>query len=280
MTSLQVAAPVLEVFASIQGEGRYVGEPQVFLRLAGCPLRCAWCDTPGSWTVRPGGTARVTRVLDDGSSSVLREDPWVSPFQAAVWVAGAEPGEPRTVSVTGGEPLLWPEFLRGLRPMLGQRRLHLETGGGHPETLARVLEAFDHVSLDLKLPQDMGAPVELDPAAILPAADHQPPTTEPAPRDAADWTVARRRALVLVADHDACVKVVVAGARTPRDFEPLLEDVARLAPKLPLFLAPATPMHGVEAPEFDTVIEVAELARELGLMTRVLPQVHRLLRIP
>ena len=40
----------------------------------------------------------------------------------------------------------------------------------------------------------------------------------------ADWTVARRRALVLVADHDACVKVVVAGARTPRDFEPLLEE--------------------------------------------------------
>lgn len=286
MTSLEVAAPVMEVFASIQGEGHYVGEPQVFLRLAGCPMRCAWCDTPGSWAVTAGRRARIARVdQHDGhparSASVertQREDQWATPFQAAVWVASTEPGEPRTVSVTGGEPLLWPDFLRALRTMLAPRRLHLETGGGHPETLARVLEAFDHISLDLKLPADMGAPVELGaPAAGL---DVQPPTSEPAPRDADEWALARRRALQLLAGRDACAKVVVAAGRAPRDFEPLFEDVARLAPKLPVYLSPATPMHGVEAPTLDDLVEVVELARELGLTTRVVPQVHRFLRVP
>ena len=53
------AAPVMEVFASFQGEGLYVGQPQVFLRLAGCPLRCRWCDTPGSWATRMDGQARI-----------------------------------------------------------------------------------------------------------------------------------------------------------------------------------------------------------------------------
>lgn len=279
MTQVQVAAPVLEVFASIQGEGRYVGEPQVFLRLAGCPMRCAWCDTPGSWTLTQDRGARVASV-----AGTTREDRWASAFQAAVWIASVEPGEPRTVSVTGGEPLLWPEFLRALRPMLGPRRLHLETGGGHPETLARVLGVFDHVSLDLKLPADLGAPIELDLAELEPSAlpepDLQPPTTEPAPRDAAEWTLARRRALQLVADHDACAKIVVAGGRAPLDYEPLLEDVARIAPRLPVYFAPATPVNGVAAPTMDTLIEVVELARELNLATRVVPQVHRLLRIP
>ena len=68
-----------------------------------------------------------------------------------------EPGAPRTVSVTGGEPLLWPEFVLGLRAMVGPRRVHLETGGAHPRTLARVVDAVDHVSLDLKPDLDLDA---------------------------------------------------------------------------------------------------------------------------
>jgi len=47
--TLQVA----EVFASIQGEGSAQGRPCTFVRLAGCPLRCRWCDT--AWA-RDGGT--------------------------------------------------------------------------------------------------------------------------------------------------------------------------------------------------------------------------------
>jgi 7-carboxy-7-deazaguanine synthase len=37
---------VNETFASIQGEGSVIGAPTFFIRLDGCPLRCAWCDTP------------------------------------------------------------------------------------------------------------------------------------------------------------------------------------------------------------------------------------------
>jgi len=37
--------PVVEVFQSIQGEGYFTGTPATFIRLAGCPLNCTFCDT-------------------------------------------------------------------------------------------------------------------------------------------------------------------------------------------------------------------------------------------
>lgn len=260
------AAPVLEVFASIQGEGSFVGEPQVFLRLRGCPLRCLWCDTPGSWRLAAEQTARVDAVR--GGSR--RETVWASPFQAACWIAECEPGAPRTVSVTGGEPLLWPEFVIGLRGMLGERRVHLETGGAHPRTLARVIDKVDHVSLDLKPDLDLDPPEEVEGAG----------TDERAPRTPGEWRAARRASLALVADRDACGKIVVSGERRAEDFAPLLDEVEDCAPRLRVILTPATPMGGCTAPPMELVLAVAELAHDRDLDVRVVPQVHRLLRLP
>ncbi|MDA1266921.1 MAG: 7-carboxy-7-deazaguanine synthase QueE [Planctomycetota bacterium] len=263
-TSTQTQAPVMEVFASLQGEGRYVGQPQVFLRLRGCPLRCRWCDTPGSWRL---ADAEHARVATEGGPE--RRPTWATPFQAACWVAECEPREPRPVSVTGGEPLLWPGFLLELRDMLGGRRMHLETAGAHPEALARVAAVCDHISLDLKLPADLDRPESVGEGNL-----------EPVPTDADSWTATRRACLAIVTERDAATKIVVVDGRRRGDYAPLLEDQARLAPDLPLYLQPATPVAGLEAPSIDLLTELAEDARDLDLEVRVIPQVHRFLRIP
>ncbi len=74
---------VTEVFTSVQGEGSLTGVPSTFVRLAGCNLRCSWCDTPYSSWKPEGEFVTVDALLSD----VL-----------------ARP--PRHVVLTGGEPML------------------------------------------------------------------------------------------------------------------------------------------------------------------------------
>lgn len=76
---------IAELFASLQGEGLRQGEPTIFVRLAGCNLRCAWCDTKSSW--RGGGEVSVPDIL--AALNILRQT------FPATWVC-----------LTGGEPLL------------------------------------------------------------------------------------------------------------------------------------------------------------------------------
>jgi len=74
---------VNEIFLSIQGEGVRAGRPCVLIRLTGCPLRCAWCDTPYAY--------------DEGEPMAID----------AICTIVAEFGCP-LVEVTGGEPLAQP----------------------------------------------------------------------------------------------------------------------------------------------------------------------------
>jgi 7-carboxy-7-deazaguanine synthase len=130
---------VTEIFSTLQGEGPHVGQPQIFIRLAGCPWRCNYCDTPGSLGVAGAKQMSVEDVLDEVHHCLeKREQSWVS--------------------VTGGEPLSQAGFLTELLPALRRLRLknYLETSGTDFKALERVVEFCDVVAMDVKLPSAIG----------------------------------------------------------------------------------------------------------------------------
>ena len=267
-----LTAPILEVFASIQGEGAYVGEPQVFVRLYGCPFRCRWCDTLGSLDVPETPRARLD--LGDERRS---EAAWASPFKAATWISSIEGGSKRTVSITGGEPLQWPGFVRSLRRYVAPRRVHLETAGGHPRALAHVLSAVDHMSLDLKLPEDLGPPV---PLASRELEEGVIGTLGAPPVGRLEWAEARAASLLLLRGQDACGKIPFSGDHPAERYAVLLDDVAGIVPELPIILQPITPMGGASAPSRALMEELTEMALRRSLNVRLVPQVHKSLRLP
>jgi len=98
---------ISEIFYSIQGEGRLMGMPSVFIRTAGCNLRCVWCDTPyTSW--QPAGAAWSIRTI----------------------LAEIQKHPTEYVVVTGGEPLLAPEIEALCRELKESgRHITIETAG-------------------------------------------------------------------------------------------------------------------------------------------------------
>ncbi|MFC1738001.1 7-carboxy-7-deazaguanine synthase QueE [Planctomycetota bacterium] len=104
---------VNKIFYSLQGEGFLAGVPSVFVRLAGCPLYCRWCDTKYGWQKTPE-----------------------SEYSIADIVQSVERWHCRFVVVTGGEPMLnpdmterfdLPELVRSLKD--ADKHITIETAG-------------------------------------------------------------------------------------------------------------------------------------------------------
>lgn len=121
-----------EHFVSINGEGQCAGELALFLRFAGCNLRCDWCDT--AWACGKDAPHEAVTLLD-----------------LAKIAADAVGCGVRNVTLTGGEPLLQENIRAVMEQLCGMGlRVEVETNGAVP------LEPFTGsgavFTMDYKLP--------------------------------------------------------------------------------------------------------------------------------
>ena len=121
-------AYVKEIFTSVQGEGLYLGEMQIFVRFCRCNLNCKYCDTDFK---KDNKTLLYTP--QKLASEILHN-------------------EVQTVSLTGGEPLMETEFLLEFLPLIKkQKKIYLETNGTMLNQLSAVIDNVDVISADIKL---------------------------------------------------------------------------------------------------------------------------------
>lgn len=237
-------AQLLEVFSSIQGEGRLIGCRQIFIRMAGCNLDCEYCDTDFS-------RQDHCRIEDAPGSGQFRNvaNPVALEFLAGIiaeWVERS-PGMHHSISLTGGEPLLQGGVLLEWLPVLQEiLPVHLETNGTCPEALEPLLPYLKWVSMDVKLSSVTGV--------------------------ATPWK--RHRSFLELATG-TCVGVkAVIGEETPiQEMLELGQLVHQVAPETTIYLQPVTRRGKVGMSNDHLLGLQTELSRFHGKI-RVIPQTH------
>ena len=240
-------ANLIEIFSSVQGEGKYVGCRQIFIRSAECNLNCAYCDTnfkraafcnvetsAGSMTFEkiknPVDAAQVAEIIKNFSSQV--------PTQA--------------VSFTGGEPLLNWKFIREVAEIIkpAELKIFLETNGTLADELSQIIDIVDIISADIKLPSVAGN--NFDRHAEF---------------------------LKIAAQKDLYAKIVISAETTLEEFDAAINLLEKISPQILLILQPVTPVKNVKAIPARKILELQARALRKLKSVRVIPQTHRLLNI-
>lgn len=237
---------LIEIFSSAQGEGKYVGCRQVFIRTADCNLHCGYCDTNFNradfCNVETfAGSMKFTQVQNPLDAVSVADI--VKNFCAQV--------PTHSVSFTGGEPLLHGDFIADVAAALKgfcDAKIFLETNGTLAAELEKILSAVDIISMDIKFPSVTGV----------------------------NLFKRHREFLSIARTKDLCVKAVISAETSREEFLKSVELVAEVSPSTLFVLQPVTPAGNVKAASPQKVLDFQATALKVLRDVRIIPQTHKL----
>jgi 7-carboxy-7-deazaguanine synthase len=233
-TQPQRLAELSEIFSSLQGEGPYLGQKQIFVRFGRCQMHCGYCDETEKMQPINFKTLSLSQVMK------------------TIETLDAKEGMHHTVSLTGGEPLLYSEFLSSLLPSLKEagKKIYLETNGTLPGALKRHISMIDIVAMDMKPPSSTG--------------------------DRAFWRE-HEDFLKVASEREVFVKIVVTSDTDVKEIDRCINIICSVDSGVTLVFQPESESEGINLTALERIrqdfVDRALLRLE---DVRVIPQLHKI----
>ncbi len=150
----KIIGNLVEIFSSFQGEGGSVrgscfGRRQIFIRFAGCDLKCAWCDSAHS------RDPEYPQCRVESNPGSWRFNPYSNPVNEEFvieQVLNLSTKDFHSISLTGGEPTYQEKFFYQIVNRLYDLELpiYLETNGYYPKRIEKVASQLSYACVDIK----------------------------------------------------------------------------------------------------------------------------------
>lgn len=232
---------LFEIFTSVEGEGIFYGTKTLFVRLAGCPFTCFYCDTTDALPVNSGDEYEIEsacKLIDDSLENHTFK-----------------------VNFTGGDPLLQPKAVAALAKHVQSKNIltYLESSCFDSEKFDHVLPFIDIVKIELKTKDSQFVDEQHYDKLITNALQCLKNS--------------------ILHDKKTYIKIVVSAKTTLDDFTKLANDVFDVTIKdLAGFVI--QPTYGIQEPSLKQLMQFYDAVYPKYDDVRIVPQLHKFIGAP
>jgi len=233
---------LFEIFTSVEGEGILYGTKTLFVRLAGCPFTCFYCDT------------KESLPLDSGTEYTIEE--------ANQLIDSNLKHQTYKVNFTGGDPLIQHQAVAQLAKHIQEKKIptYLESSCFDIDRFNHVLPFIDIVKIEFKTKDSDFVDSEHYEKLI----GHTMKCLESS----------------VSAKKITYIKIVVSSKTQLNEFEELTKQIFNVISKDDIDLFIIQPTYGVSEPSLDLLLNLYDLVYPHYIDVKVVPQLHKFIGAP
>jgi len=233
---------LFEIFTSIEGEGILYGTKTLFVRLAGCPFTCFYCDT------------KESLPLDSGKEYTIEEACKLIDFNLK--------NQTYKVNFTGGDPLIQHNAVAELARYVQTKKIptYLESSCFDSDRFNHVLPFFDIIKIEFKTKDSNFVDTE-----------HYEKLIESA---------IKCLKLSLASKKTTYIKIVVSSKTSLKDFTELVNKIFNTISNQEIDGFIIQPTYGISEPSLDLLLNLYDIVYPHYIDVKVVPQLHKFIGAP